>query len=400
MSGGHGERAHALLGASSASRWINCPPSARLTENIEDKKSTYSDEGESAHEYSELVIRRSVLPCNEMERKRLDKALKEHRESNQYYGQEMEDAVAWYVDEVYKRFKEAKERSADAVLLLEERLDYSEWVPDGFGTGDVVIISDGVLEIIDLKYGKGVPVSAVGNYQMKLYALGAWTAFDYLYDIKEVIMTIVQPRLDSVSSDSMSVVDLLGWANETVMPAAALADKGEGEFKAGEHCRWCKVKGSCRARADENMALLAHEFKAPALLSLEEIGPILTVAEHLQKWAKDVQEYAFQQAAKGNTVPGWKLVEGRSNRAIKDQEAAMLALAGAEDIGIEKYQKPPALLGIGDLEKNVGKKKLGELIGHLIVKPPGKPVLVVETDKREALGSLDGDFGGEEFDNE
>lgn len=391
----HAERAHSLLGASGADRWINCPPSARLTENIEEKRSEYADEGTLAHELSEVKLRRRLFPCNSAERKRLGKAL-ETIQANKYYGPEMESAVQDYVDFVEERYNEARTRSVDAAVMLEERLDFSEWVPEGYGTGDVVIISDGVLEVIDLKYGKGVPVSAVGNPQIRLYGLGAWSAYSYLYDIREVRMTIVQPRLDSISSDTLPVDELLEWAESIVKPAAKLAFDGEGEFKPGNHCRWCKVKGNCRARADANMEALAYEFKDPALLSLEEIGPILTIAEKLAAWAKDISDYAFEQAKAGQRIPGWKLVEGRSNRQITDKDVAWRVLEEAK-LDAEKYLKPRELLGIGELEKRIGKKDLSELIGDLIIKPPGKPVLVPETDGRPELNSVEEDFAGEDF---
>lgn len=390
----HSERAHALLSASSASRWINCPPSARLTEHIPESRSEYADQGTAAHEYSELKLRQRLFTNDSKERKRLDKLIKEFK-SNQFYDAEMENATQFYVEVVEERFMEAKARSADAVVLLEERLDYSEWVPDGFGTGDVVLIADGVMEIVDLKYGKGVPVSAIGNSQMRLYALAAWDAYSYMYDIQEIRMTIVQPRLDSVSTDKKPWDELLDWAETVVRPAAEQADKGEGDFKPGDHCRWCKVKGNCRARADANMAALAHEFKDPALLSNEEIGSILFIAEQLQAWAKDVSEYAHEQALKGEKIAQWKLVEGRSNRTITDKEAARAAFEAA-NLEPEKYLKQD-LFGIGELEKRVGKNEVAELLGDLLVKPPGKPVLVPETDKRPELNSVEQDFAGEEF---
>ncbi|MGO4787000.1 DUF2800 domain-containing protein [Paenibacillus sp. 2KB_20] len=392
----HAERAHALLGASKADQWINCPPSARLQESIPDKRSEFADEGTAAHELSELILRRRLTPCNATERKRLDKAIEKFKKTNSYYGPEMEDAVAAYVDVVEERFMAAKTRTKDAVILFEERVDFSEWVPDGYGTGDVVIISDWMLDVIDLKYGKGVPVSAIGNPQLRLYGLGAWSNWNYLYSIKEVSMTIVQPRLDSVSTDTLPLGELIEWAEVVVKPAAALADAGEGEFEPGSHCRWCKVKGNCRARADENMKALAYEFQDPALLSMDEIGSVLFVAEQLKVWAKDVEEYAFDQAKAGAKIPSWKLVEGRSNRAITDKVAARKALETAE-LEAEKYLKPQELLGIGDLEKKIGKKELASLLDGLIVKPPGKPVLVPETDKRPELNSVDQDFANEDF---
>ncbi|GIQ63599.1 hypothetical protein PACILC2_21670 [Paenibacillus cisolokensis] len=391
----HSERAHALLSASKAAQWINCPPSARLQERLPDKRSEYADQGTVAHELAELKLRRRLTPCNSKQRREIDAAIG-YLQQNPLYDAEMESAVNEYVEIVEERFMAAKARSSDATILLEESLDFSEWVPDGYGTGDVVLISDGVLEVIDLKYGKGVPVSAVGNPQIRLYGLGAWNAYNYLYDIREIHGTIVQPRLDNISTDIMSVDELLEWAETVVRPAAALAYEGKGEYKPGDHCRWCKVKGNCRARADANMAALQYEFQDPALLTLDEIGSILHVAEQLSAWAKDVADYAFEQAKAGQKVPGWKLVEGRSNRQITDKDAARSALEAA---GLEPadYLKPQDLLGIGDLEKRIGKKELAALIGDLIVKPPGKPVLVPETDKRLELNSVENDFANENF---
>jgi hypothetical protein len=388
---------HALLGASKAAQWINCSPSARLQESILETRSEYADEGTAAHELAEIKLSYRILTCNSKQRKALDERLKRAKEGK-YYGPEMEQSVQEYVDLVEERFMAAKARSSDAVVLLEEHLDYSEWAPEGFGTGDVVLIADGVLEVIDLKYGKGVPVSAYNNPQPRLYVLGAWQAYNYLYSIDEVHMTIIQPRLDSVSTDIMPIGELLDWAETVVKPAAVLAFAGEGEFKAGDHCRWCKVKGNCRARADENMKALAYEFKDPALMSNDEIGSILFITEQLQTWAKNVEDFANEQALKGNPIPQWKLVEGRSNRAITDKEAAIAALK-ATDLESEKYLKPQELFGIGELEKRIGKKEFAELMGSLIVKPPGKPVLVPETDKRPELNSIDKDFADIEMED-
>ncbi|PYI57048.1 DUF2800 domain-containing protein [Paenibacillus flagellatus] len=388
----HAERAHSLLGASKASQWINCPPSARLQESVPDTRSEYADEGTLAHELAEIKLRRRLLPCNSAERKRLDDALKVVM-ANPLYGPEMEGAIQEYYELVEERYMAAKARSADAVILLEEPLDFSEWTaPDQGGTGDVVLIADSVLEVIDLKYGKGVPVSAVGNPQIRLYGLGAWYSYSYLYDIREVHMTIAQPRLDSVSTDVMPIGELLEWAETVVKPAAKLAYAGEGECKPGDHCRWCKVKATCRARADENLKALAHEFQDPALLNNEEIGSILFIAQRLKSWAADVEEYAFEQAKRGVRIPQWKLVAGKSDRKFTDKEAvkARLLDAGYEP---EKILKPQVLVAMGDLEKTiVGKKKFTELLGDLIVKPPGKPALVPETDPRPELNSVESDF--------
>lgn len=394
----HVQRAHALLGASKAEQWISCPPSARLQESIPEKRSEYADEGTAAHELGENKLRRRVTACDSKERKRLDKDL-ERIKAGQYYCREMEDIIQDYAELVEEMYLSAKAKSPDAVILLEERLDFSEWVPGGYGTGDIVIIADGVLEVIDLKYGAGVAVSAVGNPQMRLYALGAWSAYSYLYGIEEVKMTIIQPRLDSISTDSIAIDDLLEWAENVVKPAAALADAGEGEFKSGEHCRWCKVKGNCRARADEAMRALEYELQDPALLSNEEIGSTLFIADQLKKWAKDVEDYAFDQAVSGHPIPQWKLVEGRSNRTIQDKDAAIKAFEAAK-LEPDKYLKPQELLGIGDLEKKVGKKVLPIILDGLITKPPGKPTLVAETDPRPELNSMESDFADIDFSQE
>lgn len=392
MTPAHAERAHALLGASKAAQWINCPPSARLQETVPETRSEYADEGTLAHELAEVMLRGRLTACNTTKRKVLDDQLVSIK-ANKFYGAEMENAIREYVRTVEERYMAAKARTQDAVILLEEQLDFSEWVPDGYGTGDVVLIADGVLEVIDLKYGKGVPVSAIDNPQIRLYGIGAWSAWSYLYDIREVHMTIIQPRLDSVSTDIANVDDLVEWAESVVKPAAVLAFAGEGEFKPGDHCRWCKVKATCRARADENMKTLAHEFRDPALMDDDEIGSILFVAEQLATWAKDVQNYAFERAKNGHRIPQWKLVEGRSNRAIADKEAAQATLQAA-GLKQDQFLKPQELLGIGDLEKQIGKKELAALIGSLIVKPPGKPVHVPEVDKRPELNSVEQDFAG------
>ena len=226
---------------------------------------------------------------------------------------------------------------------------------------------------------------------MRLYALGAISQFEFLYDIRRVKMTIVQPRLDSISSDEISAEELLLWADEFIKPKAELAFKGEGEFCAGSHCGFCRAKAVCRARADHNLELAKFEFAAPLTLENTEIAEILARAEDLQKWAADIQNYALEQALEGHEFPGWKVVEGRSNRRYTDTGFVQDALIGA---GFEEkiILKEPELLTLTNMEKIVGKKKLTELIGHLIEKPPGKPVLVVETDKRQPLNTVKDEF--------
>jgi hypothetical protein len=384
MAQAHAERAHALLGASKAEQWLNCTPSARIQESIPDRRSQYTEEGTLAHEYAELKLRKRLLHVP-------NEAAEDALRLDPRYNAEMEQAVNLFVEAVEEAFFTAKARSEDALVILEQRLDFTEWVPEGYGTGDVVIISDGVIEVIDLKYGKGIPVSAIHNPQLRLYALGAIHEFGYLYTIDKIKMTIVQPRLDYIGSDESTVEELLAWGDNVVKPAAQLAFNGEGEFKPGDHCKWCKIKGNCRARADENMKALSYEFREPELLSFDEMGAILVIADRLHTWAKDVENYAFEQVLAGNRINGWKLVEGRSNRSISDKDAVIDAFKQA-NIPDTEFFKPQELFGLTELEKRIGKKDLAALIGTYIIKPQGKPVLVQETDKRPELNSIHSDF--------
>lgn len=392
MSVSHADRAHAILSASGSKRWLTCTPSAQLEQEFPEQTSEFAKEGTAAHELSELYLMKYTEQINKTTfTRRYNKFKKE----NEFYSQEMDDYVQSYVDLVIERINAAVALSQDAVILLEQRLDFSEWVPHGFGTGDVVLIADGILEVIDLKYGKGVPVSAVENTQMRLYALGAINQFNMLYDIETVQMTIVQPRLDSVSTDEIEADKLLAWADEEVKPKADMAMAGAGEYIAGEHCRFCRARFTCRARADENMKLAKYDFKEPPLLSRGEIAQILLEAEELQRWAKDIQSYALEQAENhGVKFDGWKLVEGRSNRKYTDEEevASTLITSGYKEDDI--YKK--SLLGISAMEKALGKKKFGELLQELVIKPAGKPTLVPDSDKRPEINSTDSaieDFG-------
>ncbi|AIQ45599.1 phage protein [Paenibacillus sp. FSL R7-0273] len=381
--GAHAERDHAILSASGSKKWLTCTPSARLEEKLPEKRSVYSDEGSAAHELSEIHLAYhlgQLKPWDHGERWK-------EAQKGPYYSREMEDYVHEYVGLVLERVNTARAKSTDVIVLLEERLDYSAYAPEGRGTGDVVIIADGCLEIIDLKYGKGVPVSAIDNSQMRLYALGAVEGYDFLYDIQTVRMTIVQIRLDSISEDVMTVEALREWG-ESIKPAAARAWAGEGEFVPGPHCSsgFCKARFTCKARTDFYMAATQYEFKDPALMTLEDISAVLYVAPELQKWAKELASYAFEQATKhGAKIPSWKLVEGRSDRVIRDKSAAMAALAAA-GVPETKYLKPQDLQGIGELEK-IGKKELAKILDGLIIKPESKPVLVPESDPRSVLNN-------------
>ncbi|MCI1574711.1 MAG: DUF2800 domain-containing protein [Weizmannia coagulans] len=382
---GHADRAHAYLSASGSKRWLTCTPSAKLEQEFpESGSSEFALEGTAAHELAELFLN---LETGKITKSAFTRRLNKFKKENEFYSQEMEDYIQSYVDLVVERINAEKaESEGEPIVLLEQRLDFSEWVPNGFGTGDVVIISDDTIEIIDLKYGKGVPVSAIDNTQMRLYALGAINQFGVLYEFENVKMTIVQPRLDDVSTDEIQVDELLRWADGEVIPKAQMAIKGEGEFVAGDHCRFCRARQTCRARAEANLKMARYEFKKPPLLSPEEIGGILLKAEELQKWAKEVQEYALYEAEHNSAkFPGWKLVEGRSNRKYADEEKVadkLLRTGYKEEVIFEKK-----LLGISKMEKAIGKKRFAELLADLVVKPAGKPTLVPESDKRPELNS-------------
>ncbi|MFS1519649.1 DUF2800 domain-containing protein [Bacillus sp. SCS-151] len=384
MSTAHAERAHALLSASGSKRWLTCTPSAQLETEFPDQTSEFAEEGTFAHELSEIHLMKYIGQISKSTAtRRLNK-----KKKGEWYSEEMADYVQVYVDHVIERINEAKAKTKDAVISIEQRLDFSAWVPDGFGTGDVVIVADGVLEVIDLKYGKGVPVFAEDNSQARLYALGALTLYGFLYDIETVRMTIVQPRLDSISTDEMAVDSLIAWADEVVKPRAEMAINGEGEFVAGDHCRFCKARSTCRKRAEENLELARHDFKDSKLLSTEEVAEVLAKVSEIQKWAEDVKKYALDQAENhGVKYPGYKLVEGRSNRKYKNEEAVAKALL---EEGYEKekiYNK--SLLTLSKMEKEIGKKAFGQVLGDLVIKPVGKPTLAPVSDKRPEINSTD-----------
>jgi len=309
--------AHALLSASSSHRWLHCTPSARLEEQFENTTSVFAAEGTAAHELSEHKLRlflgqKSERPVSEFDSEELD-----------YY-------TDVYVDYAIELITKVRQNCIDPIILLEQRLDYSCYVPEGFGTGDLVIIADGTLDIVDLKYGKGIAVSAKDNPQMKLYALGALALFDNLYDIKTVRMTICQPRLESISTYEVSADELTAWAEAELRPKAQLAIKGEGEFLPRAHCRFCRARQTCRARADEHLALAKHDFKQPALLTDDEVAEVLTLANRLATWAGDVYAYASDLAIReGKEWQGYKLVEGRSNRRYTSEKAVVEAVTAA-----------------------------------------------------------------------
>jgi hypothetical protein len=306
--------------------------------------------------------------------------------SDSLYEDNMFDYAENYALFVLERFAEAQSRTKDAQLFLETKLDLTAYVPEGFGTGDVIIIADDVLDIIDLKYGKGVSVSAEENKQMMLYSLGALREFDFLYDIKTVRMTIYQPRLDNISTYEMSVTDLGTWAVSELIPKAQLAFDGGGDFKTGKHCQFCKAKNTCRALADENLQIAKYDFAVAATLTDSEVSDILKRIDLLTNWATSIKEFALMEAIEcGKKWDGFKLVEGRSNRVYKDEETIAKVLV---DKGFKEdviYTKK--LLGITAMEKAITKAEFNTLLGEHIIKPQGKPTLVEVTDKRPELNS-------------
>lgn len=373
----HKNRKHALLSASGAVRWMNCTPSARLEEGVEERVSSdFAAEGTLAHEFGDWLLKHFN---KEVTKRKLNSELKKLRE-HRLYTDEMEEEVDKYVTYVIEAYNTAKK---GAELLVERRLDFSHLVPEGFGTGDATIAADDTLEVIDLKYGKGIKVDAPENPQLMLYGLGALRMVDLMYDIETVRLTIVQPRLNHVSSWEIPTTDLIAWGEEQVKPKASLAFKGEGTQKAGSWCKWCKVKASCTAIAKENLALARFEFKDPALLTQDEILEIYEQQPLLVDWVKAVSEYVHDEAIKGKKWPGYKLVEGRSNRRWRDEEQAIDFLVKA---GYKKEDfMQTKLSGIVAVSKLVGDLE----IEHLMVKPPGKPTLALESDERPPINSAE-----------
>ena len=367
---------HAVLSASASDRWLHCPPSARLCENYEDKGSDYAAEGSCAHSLCEARLKQALgIPT------------KDPVEDLSWYNEEMEDCAQGYASYVVEILETAKQTCADPVVMIEQRVDFSRWVKEGFGTADCIIIADGVLNICDYKHGAGIEVSAEGNSQMKLYALGALEIFDLIYDIDEVRMTIYQPRKANISVATMSKADLLQWADDELVYKAELAYDGLGDFSCGEWCRFCKAKAECRERANANLELAQYEFQEPALLADEEIADILGKVDALTAWASDVKEYALRQALSGKEWSGWKLVEGRSTRKYTSEA---LVASAVEDAGFDPYERK--VLGITAMQKMLGKSRFEELLAPYLEKPQGKPTLVPNSDKRTAMNTAKNDF--------
>lgn len=370
--------AHAILSASGAHRWMACTPSARLELEFEDNSGEAASEGTAAHALAEHKLRKALK-------------FRSKKPVSKYDSDEMDICTDDYVGFVLETVAQAKLSCPDPRVLIEQKLDFSQYVPEGFGTGDCVIIADGTLHIIDFKYGQGVLVNAEDNSQMKLYALGALELFDGIYDIDAVSMTIFQPRRENVSTYTVFKEALYQWAEEILKPTAALAYDGGGEYAPGEHCQFCRAAVKCRARAESKLKLTALEFALPPLLSDEEIAEVLSSIGDLTNWANEIMAYATDTAVNhGKQWPGFKVVEGRSSRKYSDEKAVAEAAksAGYHDI----YRQ--SLIPITEMEKLLGKAKFKEVLGGLIRKPSGKPTLVRLSDKRPAmnLSSAKNDF--------
>ena len=367
---------HAILSASSSARWLNCTPSARLCEAYEDTGSDFAAEGTDAHALCEFRLKQA-----------LGISAEDPIENLTWYNEEMENCAQDYTAYVMELLEAAKQTCTDPSVMIEQRVDFSRWVKEGFGTADCILIAYGVLNIVDYKYGKGVEVSAAGNPQMKLYALGALEIFDDIYDIDEVHMTIYQPRKSNISIDSIAKDDLLRWADTELYEKAEMAYAGKGDFHCGEWCRFCKAKAECRERAAVNMELARYEFQVPALLDDDEIADILSKVDALTSWAADVKEFALQEAVSGKEWAGWKLVEGRANRKYTSEESVAAAVTEA---GYDPYEKK--LLGVTAMQKMLGRSRFEELLTPYIERPQGKPTLVPESDKRPAMNTAKNDF--------
>ena len=360
---------HAILSASGSHRWLNCTPSARLELEFESQTSEAAKEGTAAHALCEH---------------KLKKALKKRsrRPVSDYNSDEMEECTDSYAEYVMEQYEEAKKSCKDPIILIEQRLDFSCYVPDGFGTGDCIIISDDTLHIIDFKYGLGILVESEENPQMMLYALGALEIFDALYDIKTVSMTIFQPRRENISTWTIPIEQLKSWAEEELKPKAQMAHNGEGEYIPGEWCTFCRAATKCRARAEEKLKLARHEFKLPPLLTDAEIEEVLEILPDLTKWANEITAYATEAAVNhGKEWSGFKVVEGRSVRKYCDE--AKVAETAKEHGYTDIYRQ--SLIPMTEMQKLMGKSTFEEILGDLIYKPPGKLTLVPNTDKRPAV---------------
>ena len=374
---------HALLSPSASHRWLHCTAAPRLEEGIKDEGSDYAAEGTLAHAYCAMKLKEFLGLPTDGEKEEIA-ALQE-----KYGTGEMSEYTDTYATIVLEKFNAARAVTPDAQLLVETRLDFSDYVPEAFGTADAIIIADGTMEIIDFKYGKGVKVSAVENPQMMIYALGAYARFAFEYRIDNLRATIVQPRIDNLSEYEITVEELTSWASNVLTPAAEKAYKGEGPQTPGSWCQFCKVKNQCRALADTCKAAVAVD---PKLITPEELAKdVLPMVPIVKTWISGVEEFALAQALSGVQLPGWKIVEGRSVRKITDTDSVADALTKSGYTQSDIY-KPVEMRTITELEKLVGKKQFAALCGEWVNKPQGKPTLAPESDKRKAIDPAADDF--------
>ena len=359
---------HALLSASSSHRWLNCNPSARLEREFADRETIAAAEGTAAHALAEHKLKRRLK-------------LRSERPVSPFDTEEMEICTDDYADFVMEQVTKERRRDPDTQVFIEQRLDFSCYVPEGFGTGDCLIVSRGRLHIIDLKYGQGLLVDSEENPQMMLYALAALNQYEEQYQIKKVKLTIFQPRRENVSTWETSVAKLKKWATKDLVPKAQRAFRGEGEYCPGEWCIFCKAAVKCRARAEDKLRLAQSEFKMPPLLTDAEIESVLAKLPDIKKWADEIQEYALAKALAGKEWTGFKLVEGRSVRKFTDERAVVKA---ANEAGYHDIYKQ-TLISLTEMEKLMGKAEFSKVLGALVTKPQGKPTLVPDTDKRQAI---------------
>lgn len=370
---------HALLSPSGASRWLACTPSARLEQLFKDNAGTAAEEGTLAHAISELLIGRKL---SRVIKKVYDQKLAEFK-AHPLYEPSMFDYCEDYSVFVMEKYNEALAQTPDAKIFLETRLNMTKYVPEGFGTADVLIVADAKLVFIDLKYGKGVSVSAFENKQLLLYAVGAVDRFELDFDFSVVEMVIYQPRLDNISSFEITVSQLSAWCESTLKPRAILAFAGEGVYEPGDHCRFCRAKTTCKANAEYQLMLAKYEFMKADLLDEYGIADILTRSDSFTNWIEAVGKYALEEAVKGRHWPGFKVVAGRSNRSYIDEVEVVKKLVSLGHKEDDLYNRK--IKGIGDMETELGKTDFNKHLTDLLHKPPGKPALVPESDPRPVL---------------
>ena len=372
---------HAVLSASAAHRWLTCPPSARLEETLPDRPSVHAAAGSLAHSIAELKVRKHFI--EPMGKTTYNNRLKKLKD-NPLFQPEMLEHTDVYLDSVkelcMKYYKNLPH------VAVERKLSYAHIAPEGFGTCDCVIVGGDTLCVVDFKYGQGVPVTAEGNPQLMLYALGAIAEYGLLYQFSRVVMAIVQPRLNRITCCEMDAEALSAWG-ESIKPIARQAFAGEGEYRESDHCRFCRAGVLCRARADANTALELYAKKPGALLTPEEIGEIVGKVDSLVKWAAGIKDYALAEVLAGREIPGWKAVEGRAGaRAFTNLDKAFerLKAHGIDEAAL--YERQP--LSLAEVEKLIGKKLFGELLTEYIIRPKGKPALAPESDPREVYKAL------------